>query len=83
MSRSSKTVIEIDKCHYCGQEYHPMRVYIRASSDRIGVQRRYVCDLAIVRGENNRIERIEPRSECVDQAIADGWIYSERLTPKR
>ena len=71
-----------DVCWYCGQSYHPMRVYIKQEY-REKDKRRYVCDLRITKGEYNEITRIEPKTECRDRATADGWIYAEWLTPKR
>ena len=78
-----KAAAEIDKCYYCGQEYHPMRVYVRASSDPLGEQRRYICDLSILKDDYGNITGVVQKTECHEKGIADGWVYADWLTPKR
>ena len=85
--RKATPKYQIDTCHYCGQSYHPMRVYVKGAGmtaetydpkDRI-----YVCDLNIIKGEFNEIIKIEPKTECHDKATAEGWSYAVWLTPRR
>jgi len=83
MKKQQQPAYQIDVCHYCGASYHPMRVYVKEPYQERGRARIYVCDLKIIRDEWDEIVRIEPVTECHDKATAEGWSYSEVLTPRR
>jgi hypothetical protein len=66
----------MEKCHYCGIQYHPMPVWINR------VTRIHVCTIRIVLDGNNAPD-VLPNYECEKKAIADGFTKRLDLTPKR
>ncbi len=75
----------MEKCHYCGFEYHPMLVATlkRGLNDgKRGMHGRiYVCEIlwSIVDGKS----KITPHDECKNKAEADGYTLRRDLTPTR
>lgn len=66
----------MDKCRYCGIEYHPMTVWLKKGS-RIHVcapeMRQLLRESGLAAEDTN----------CQEQARADGYEMRRDLTPKR
>jgi hypothetical protein len=83
----------MDKCRYCGIEYHPMRVYTLvkagdavknywldgAPSKPLQVN---VCSLR-VEGEGENMTFDFQYRDCIEKAEADGYTFRPDLTPSR
>jgi len=67
----------IDKCEYCGCQYHPMPRYVHVQTRRLIC----VCHFKVGIDEYGG-PRLEP-SGCPAKATADGYILRMDLTPKR
>jgi hypothetical protein len=66
----------MDKCHYCGRQYHPMPVYTRLG------RRIYVCHFRVENDtETGEIEIVD--TDCREQAKLEGYEYRRNLTPRR
>ena len=66
----------MEKCHYCGVEYHPMPRWTNAS------KLIYVCGITILQLEDGDIE-IKNGSPCETLAKDDGYVKRLDLTPRR
>lgn len=68
----------IETCFYCGQQYHPMPIYLLKIPARGKDPVRFVCH-----------EREDPKTgkyvdtDCRQKAEADGYVYSVKQTPRR
>ena len=78
----------MDKCYYCGFEYHPMPVYTRSRESTLGKPPRgdkplriWVCHLRFT-NEKGEID-VSQMFECREKAAADGYEFREDLTPRR
>jgi hypothetical protein len=58
----------VEKCHYCGLEYHPM---LPATKDGEWI---FVCDVRFTFDEKGDLVSILPTQECTDKAVKDGYI---------
>jgi hypothetical protein len=67
----------MEKCNYCGFEYHPM---LRATNNSKLI---YVCEYRFIFSENGELDRMEPTEECKNKALADGYKLRRDLTPRR
>lgn len=67
---------EPDVCHYCGKQYHPMGVYTK------GYVKRWVCELEFVQDEYGQFT-IKVVDKCKNIALAEGFVFNRRLTPRR
>lgn len=67
----------MEKCHYCGIEYHPMLRAIKSG------QLIYVCEYQFIFDDKGEFDRLEPTENCKNKAIADGFKLRRDLTPKR
>ena len=63
----------MEKCHYCGYEYHPM---LRATK---GGKLICVCEFYY----DEDLEKLITKEECKKKAIADGYKLRRDLTPSR
>jgi hypothetical protein len=67
----------MEKCNYCGFEYHPM---LRATKDG---KRIYICEYRFTFDENGELGDVKPTEECKEKALADGFTLRRDLTPRR
>ena len=65
----------MDKCHYCGMQYHPMPVYTRPGS------RIHVCHFKVEENEDGEFDFVD--TDCREQAELEGYVYRRDLTPRR
>ena len=66
----------MEKCKYCGIEFHPMVRWTKPG------ELIYVCQLTIKRTDSGDITII-PGSDCEVKAAADGYTRRVDLTPSR
>lgn len=69
----------MEKCNYCGLEYHPMPRWTR----RIAPTLIYVCNQKLVMDGNGNFVDIVPWAGCEESATEDGYTKRMDLTPRR
>jgi hypothetical protein len=67
----------MEKCNYCGFEYHPM---LRATKYGKLI---YICEYRFTFDENGELGDVKPTEECKEKALADGFTLRRDLTPRR
>lgn len=74
----------MDKCFYCGNEYHPMPVWTRKAgvptTDNKPNKIR-VCRYRFTTTDDDF--KIDEVDECSQKATADGYEFRRDLTPRR